>query len=329
MVERSLGRKALSLKSFESMIDITGTDFRNFDLNLLLVFHALMRERSVTRAARRLFIGQPALSGALKRLRLAFADELFVRTSHGMEPTPRAIELARAIDPLLVMLQQAFHQRPSFDPVAAERVFRIGLSDALEVALMPEVMRRIASLAPGVRLISHLTDGRRASDMLDAGEIELAVGVFLEAPSWQRRRALFDWTFVCIYNPQQVKVTGATLSMEQYLAYPHLLTSFNADLHGFIDDQLEKLGHTRRVVLSSRNFATSPLIIRQMEAFTTVPTFVAGAWREALGLSVSKLPFDVPTHVVSLMWTNLNDADAGLAWLMTQFVALFSGKAFV
>ena len=80
---------------------------------------------------------------------------------------------------------------------------------------MPEVMQLIASLAPGVSLISHLTDGRRASDVRDAGEIELAVGVFLEAPSWQRRRALFDWTFVCVFNPQQVKVTDGNLSMEQ------------------------------------------------------------------------------------------------------------------
>jgi len=166
------------------MVDIIETDFRNLDLNLLLVFHALLKERNVTRAAQRLFVGQPALSGALKRLRAAFDDELFVRTSHGMEPTPRALELARAIDPLLLSLQQAFHKRPSFDPATTERVFRVGLSDALEVAVMPGLMQRLSAVAPGVRLITHLTDRTRASTMLDAGELELAVGVFLEVPAW-------------------------------------------------------------------------------------------------------------------------------------------------
>jgi LysR family transcriptional regulator, mexEF-oprN operon transcriptional activator len=317
----------LSFKSFIKMANIIESDFRNIDLNLLLVFHALLQERNATRAASRLFIGQPALSGALKRLRAAFGDDLFVRTSHGMEPTARALELARSIDPLLLALQQALHKKPSFDPATAERVFRIGLSDALEVALMPELMRRLARQAPGVRVISLHTDGRLAPDMLDAGEIELAVGVVREAPAWQRRRALFKWTFVCVFNPQLVKLRGKRLSMKQYLSYPHLLTSFGADLHGFIDEQLAKLGERRRVVFSSRNFATSPLLVRQMEALTTVPTFIAGAWQEALGLSWCSLPFDVPEYEVSVAWTTANDADAGLNWLTSLFAEAFGDAA--
>jgi len=311
------------------MANIIESDFRRLDLNLLLVFHALLQERNVTRAAARLFIGQPALSGALKRLRAAFADELFVRTSHGMAPTARALELARTIDPLLLALQQVLQEQPHFDPATAERVFRIGVSDALEVALMPALMNRLAATAPGVRLISHQTDGRSAPGMLDAGEIELAVGVFTECPAWQRRRALFDWTFVCVFNPELVPVRGKTISMKQYVRYPHLLTSFSGGLHGFIDEQLEKLGEQRKVVFSSRNFATSPLLVRQMPALTTVPTFIAGAWRDALGLSVSQLPFEVPKYQVSLMWTAANDSDAGLSWLASLCSATFGGKAFV
>ena len=308
------------------MNNISESDFRHLDLNLLLVFHALRAERSVTRAARRLFIGQPALSGALKRLRAAFDDELFVRTSHGMAPTARAIELGLAIDPLLASLQDALHRKPRFDPATAERTFHVGLSDALEVALLPEVMRRVADAAPGVRLVSHITDGTRAGAMLDDGTIALAVGVFLDAPAWHRRRALFDWTFVCVFNPALVPIRGRKVSMGQYLRHPHLLTSFNAEARGLMDELLAKQGLERRVILSSQRFATSPLIVRRMAALTTVPSYVAEAWRDALGLAVATLPFDVPTHEVSLMWSQAHDADAGLRWLAGVFDDAF-GRA--
>jgi LysR family transcriptional activator of mexEF-oprN operon len=307
------------------MTVINERDFRQLDLNLLLVFHALREERSVTRAAQRLFIGQPALSGALKRLRAALGDELFVRTSHGMQPTARALELGRAIDPLLAALQEAMHRRPAFDPGRSERVFRIGLSDALEVALLPRVMHRLGVVAPGVRLIAHNADRTSASALLDAGTIELALGVFLDVPAWQRTRALFDWTFVCVFDPAHVAIRARRLTMAQYLRHPHLLTSFSADLRGFVDEQLARLGHERRVVLSSPHFATSPLVVREMAALTTVPTFVASAWRDALGLAVARLPFDVPTWQVSAMWSATAESDPGLMWLAGVFEELHGG----
>jgi LysR family transcriptional activator of mexEF-oprN operon len=308
------------------MHSINESDFRRLDLNLLLVFHALLHERSVTRAARRLFIGQPALSGALKRLRVALGDELFVRTSHGMTPTPRALELARVIEPLLLSLQQALHAKPAFDPAKAERVFRIGLSDALEVALMPQLMQRLAAEAPGVRLIARPADRANAPGMLDAAEIELAAGVFIECATWHRQRALFDWHFVCVYNPDLVKVRGKRVTLKEYLRHPHLLTSFSADLSGLVDELLRAQGLARQVVFSSRNFATSPFIVRQMPSITTVPTFAAATWRDALGLAVSPLPFDSPSYEVSLLWTAAHDGDLGLQWLISLMHAVFAGK---
>ena len=310
------------------MSNIIERDFRKVDLNLLLVFHALLRERSVTGAARRLYIGQPAVSGALKRLRAAFADSLFVRTSHGMSPTPRALELAAVIDPLLLGLHQVLGSSSAFEPAASERVFRVGLSDALEVALMPQLMRTLAEIAPGIRLISRITDAPRASGMLDADDIELAVGVFQKRSAWHRIQPLFRWRFVCVFNPNLVKIRGKRLSMAQYLRYPHLLTSFTADLRGFIDELIQRQGHRRRVIFSSPNFATSPLIVARMAALTTVPTFIASAWRDALGLRLSALPFSVPEYEVSLLWKAAADGDKGLEWLRSVFAEAFTGKAF-
>jgi LysR family transcriptional activator of mexEF-oprN operon len=308
------------------MADINERDFRGLDLNLLLVLHALLEERNVTRAAKRLFIGQPAVSGALKRLRQGFADELFVRTSHGMDPTPRALELARTIGPLLASLQQAMSAHPSFDPTTSDRAFRIGLSDSLEVTLMPELMRRLAQSAPNVRVISRVSDRQRTAGLLDSGEIELAVSVLQDVPGWHRRQALFDWTFVCVFSPQHVRTRAKRITLAEYLRYPHVITSFDASLSGYIDDRLKDRGLERRVMFSSPHFATSPLIVRQMPAITTVPTFIAHTWRDALGLSISPLPIEVPTHRVELCWAVANDAEPGLRWLVGEMDAAFLNR---
>ena len=144
------------------MANIIERDLRRLDLNLLLVFHALMQERHVTRAAARLFLGQPAVSGALKRLRAAFGDPLFVRSRAGMEPTPRALELSRPVEALLSGLHEALAAKRPFEPKASTRVFRIGASEAVGVALFPRLMAHLTREAPGVRLVTLDTDRHRA-----------------------------------------------------------------------------------------------------------------------------------------------------------------------
>ncbi|GAB7129170.1 LysR substrate-binding domain-containing protein [Silvimonas sp. JCM 19000] len=305
---------------------INENDFRRLDLNLLLVLHVLLQERNVTRAAARLFIGQPALSAALRRLRQVFDDDLLVRTSHGMVPTPRALALGQQIEPVLLSVQQALQQPADFEPAQAQRVFRLGLSDALEVALLPGIMQRINQQAPGVQIIVINADGQNAVQLLDAGQIDLAIGVFLQHPAWLQTSALFKWTFQCVYHPAQVPLSGAQIALDDYLAWPHVLTSFNGELQGVMDDYLAAQGRQRRVILSSRHFGASPLLVQQMAALTTVPSFVAQAWRQALGLAVCALPFAVPEYEVSQMWPATHARDAGHIWLRT-LVAQSCGSA--
>lgn len=305
------------------MNNIITSDLRGLDLNLLLVFQALLEERSVTMVAKRLFLGQPAVSGALKRLRAAFSDELFIRTPKGMAPTARAFQLGESVQPLLRSLGQQLRNKSMFVPSTSDRVFRVGLSDSLEVVLMPQIVARIAEFAPGTKIISRFTDVKRVEAMLDAGEVELSIGVYPKCASWQRTKTLFRWDFVCIYNSRLVKTRRKKVSLEEYLRFPHVLTSFNADLRGGTDSRLDKLGVSRRVIFSSPGFATSPFIVQKIAAFATVPTFIAGEWRDALGLSVSPLPFAGPTFNVSLRWTAANDEDTGLAWLRSLFVEIY------
>ena len=123
-----------------------------------------------------------------------------------------------------------------------------------------------------------------------------------------------------------MKLRGGKITLAEYLRHPHLLTSFSADLSGLVDDLLREKGHTRKVVFSSRNFATSPFIVRQMPAITTVPTFAAATWRDALGLAVSPLPFETPAYEVSVLWAAAHDADPALQWLIGLVADAFGGK---
>jgi len=306
------------------MINIIENDLRRIDLNLLLVLHVLLEERNVTRTAERLYLGQPAISGALARLRAAFSDPLFVRTPKGMQPTPRAEALGRRVEPFLRLLHAELRGAPSFDPAASQRVFHLGMSDALEAALMPALLRHVREHAPGVRIVAHQADSDRVPALLDAGEIELAAGVLDPPASWHRQRRLFDWHYVCLYDPAQIEVAGDSVPLETYLAHPHLLTSFNAELTGFIDERLDALGEKRRVVFSSRNFSTSAVMLKSMAAFTTLPSFYARVWGEALGLAVAQLPFEVPVSSVSMMWRAADDLEPGLSWLARAASIIFS-----
>jgi LysR family transcriptional activator of mexEF-oprN operon len=301
-------------------------DFRKLDLNLLVVFSALLRERNVTRAAQRLFVGQPALSASLKRLREAFDDPLFVRTSHGMTPTPRALALGAAITPFLAGVRDALKHSPIFDAAGSDRVFHLGMSDSLEIALMPALLKRLREAAPGVRLVAHASDRRTSASQLDAGEIELAIGVIHEVPHWQRLKPLFAWSFVCLYDAQALGVRSRRITLRQYLRHPHVITSFSAGLWGVVDEELRRLGHERRVVYSSPHFATSPYLVRTLPAITTVPEYIATSWRDAHGLTLSPLPVELPSWSVSLAWTAAHDADPGLHWLRGEIEALFAAR---
>ncbi|MCP3728565.1 LysR family transcriptional regulator [Paraburkholderia sp. CNPSo 3272] len=298
------------------MTSIIENDLRRFDLNLLLVFHALMQERHVTRAAERLFLGQPAVSGALKRLRAAFGDELFVRGRSGMDPTPRALELSEQIGALLIGLHESMRVGQAFDPRSAVRTFRVGVSEAIAVTLFPFLLKRLASEAPGVNLISLDTDCHRVSNMFERNEIEIALGVFNECAQWQQQRALLDWRYVCLYNPKLIRTRGEALSLREFLAHPHALTSFKGELRGFIDERLEALGKQRRVIFSNPHFATQPFIARDNAVFVTVPDYIARTWSRSLGLRISALPFDTPTHRISALWKTAQQGDSGLRWLI-------------
>lgn len=296
-----------------AVININEADFHRLDLNLLLVFSALMRERSVTQAARRLYLGQPAVSAALARLRAFAGDELFLRSAQGMEPTARALELAEALKPVMEGLSHALFSSGGFEPASSERSFDLGLFDIGELTLGPLLLRATGSEAPAVRIALHPVDRNDAAAQLESGAIDLALTDLAAQPGWMRTQRLYQERFACMFNPKLVKAK-TPVSMEDYLSHPHLLTTFSRGFAGFVDEALARKRLARHVTMTTTRFATLPFVLQDFAGIASLPATAAYALGPKLGLSVSPLPVDVPPVDLMLAWHARHENDAGHRW---------------
>lgn len=294
------------------MIDIYETEFRKADLNLLVVFSALMRERSVTRAAAALHLSQSATSAALGRLRGLFDDELFTRTGGGVEPTPRAVELARRIEPALGLIHGVVTDRDRFDPRTARRVFTLGMSDDLEAALMPGLLAATAGLR-GVRIAVRQANRNTVTGMIDRGEIDLGVSAAPAHGADHRSHDLFDSGYTCLFDHRLLPL-GTPITLEDYLAHPHLLISYDGR-RGIVDDILEARGLERRVIASTTHFAGAVLHLPALPALATLPSHAAAVYAGALGLTASPPPLPMPDYTVSSIWHGTLTDDPAHLWL--------------
>jgi LysR family transcriptional regulator, mexEF-oprN operon transcriptional activator len=218
------------IKSNRIMLFMNENNFRGMDLNALVVFAVLMRERSVTKAAEKLFLGQPAVSHALNRLREKFSDKLFVRTRDGMVPTVRAIEIDQMLASGLAHLEAAICPADSFDSAHSNAIIRFGVPDDLEIYL-PALAKVMSAKAPFMRLVVRPTDFRTAPAQLDEADVHVALcakPIALE--SWHDVEVLKRETFAAIYDAKQIAKQGK-LSLKQYLKLPHILVSQNGELH--------------------------------------------------------------------------------------------------
>ena len=173
-------------------------ELHELDLNLLVVFNQLRVERRVSKVADNLGISQPAVSNSLAKLRKLFGDELFLRTPKGMEPTPYAEQLAESVGYALAMIHSGVNQRTSFDPASAARAFTIGMTDIGEIYFLPALIERLRRDAPSVNLSTVRNTAVNLRDDLEAGKVDLAIGLLpqLKAGFFQRR--LFTQSYVCL-----------------------------------------------------------------------------------------------------------------------------------
>ncbi|MEE4409746.1 LysR family transcriptional regulator [Serratia sp. C2(1)] len=297
------------------MMNIRENDFSRIDLNLLTVLMVLFRERSVSRAAQKLYLGQPAVSGALARLRDMFNDPLFVRSSQGMEPTPRAQALVLALTPLMENMQQVLFQLPVFAPTTAQHSFRLGMTDWVEMWLMPSLMVALKQQAPGITLNVIATDPFRDSDALEKDHIDLALSVAPGGPHWLRREVLTRMRFCTLWHPAQLALP-APLSLADYTANDHLLVSYRGANASVIDQQLAAAGVQRKVRYTTPHFAALPPILQNTPVFATVPAGLGKSWSKNYGLKRSELPLEIPPFEVAMLWHHKRNQDPALLWLL-------------
>jgi len=297
------------------------TDLRRLDLNLLVVFETLMHERSVTRAAERLFLGQPAISAALGRLRALFDDALFVRSGRSMEPTPRAQEIFALLSPALDSISNAVSRANAFDPATSEAVFRIGLSDDVEFALLPSMLKRIRVEAPNVTLVIRRTNYLLLPEMLASGEISVGVSYTEELPATAKRKVLRR-SHGRLLRADSIP---GPLSMDDYCARPHVIVSFAGDLQGSVEEALGALGRTRRVVLAVPQFGGLSALLAGTDLLATVPDYAAEVMTASGGLrSEQPLVGAEDTYELAMAWRAADDNDPAERWLRSR-IQMFCG----
>jgi DNA-binding transcriptional LysR family regulator len=301
------------------------------DLNLLVAFDALVRERSVTRAAERVGITQSAMSHALRRLRELVGDPLLVRGQSGMVLTPRALVLVVPLQSALRTVGLALREPEPFDARRATRTFRIASPDLFDVVAVPLLLARIREHAPGVALnITSVADPQLAA-RLETGEVDVAVVPHVEqtrnAPpalpaQGLVRTRLFRDGFVCWLRAKHPALRGRNrLTLEAYAELPHALVAPRGDGLGQVDEALAARGLSRRVVLRAPHFYAALAIVARSDLVLTAPTALAVAEPRSRVVAVLP-PIPLPRHDVNLLWHERFSSDPAHLFLREQIGAV-------
>lgn len=263
---------------------------RDLDLNLLRVFVVVAETGSVTAAASRLYLTQPAISAALKRLATAVGAPLFARAGRGITLTARGQRLLATARPHLEALVDAALAPAAFEPRTSDRTVRLGLADSNEPWLLPALLRALEREAPRMKLVVIPVQFRTVGDALATQRVDLAVTVADDVPAGTVRETLFRGNFVCLFDPRRARV-GKRLTRERYLAHEHVIVSYNGDLRGIVEDLL---GVNRDVRVSVPSFHGLGALVEGTALLATVPAMVAAQIRsERPRLRTAPLPFSL------------------------------------
>jgi DNA-binding transcriptional LysR family regulator len=293
------------------------------NLNLLLAFDALLEERSVTRAARRAGVTQPAMSNSLAQLRSLFGDPLFSRRAHGLEPTPRALALAEPIRQGLRLFGDALTP-PTFDPKTAQRRFVIEASDYVEFVLMPPLMHALAREAPRVNVEVRPWGMHEVPGSLARGEADLMIGFYDQLPPHHRQSLLFDEEYVCIVRKGHPQV-GKRLTLARYLELEHVLVSQRADAQGSVDRALAAQGKRRRVAARVSHFLMVPMLVARTNLVAALSRRVVTPLAAPLELRLLPPPLPLPRGRIGQVWHEQLEADPGQRWFR-ELVQRVSGQ---
>jgi DNA-binding transcriptional LysR family regulator len=285
------------------------------DLNLLLVFHHLLREKRVSAVAQTLGMSQPAVSSALGRLRASLGDELFLRTQAGMEPTPYALQLAEPVATALDGLQEALNVRASFDPATSLRSFTLAMTDVGEMYFLPVLVDALAAAAPGVTLqVVSVTQASLKDDMA-SGRVDLALGLLPQLQAGFFQQALFHQAYVCLMRQGHPLATSPAISLQAFAQAQHVRIIAAGTGHGRVDAALERQGLQRQVRLTVPHYVALGDVLSHSDLIATVPERFAKRVVEPFGLCTRALPLAVDSSAIHQFWHARLHKDPGHQWL--------------
>ena len=295
---------------------ISAMDLHGIDLNLLVAFDALMAERSVTKAGRRIGRTQPAMSAALSRLRGLFDDQLFVRGPNGLQPTPRAFELAGPLGRALGEIGRTLGFAQAFDPAQSQMILSIALQEHAAFKLLPKIVRCLYEKAPATKLMVRAYTARdEAISLLDGGEADVAVGVPpTSAPGRIFTRPLFEEPFVCVLRKDH-PAAAPPLGLDTFLSLQHLLVSPEGDRFGHTDTALAELGLKRSLAITLTQMYAAPSLVAGSDLIATLMRGVVevAGYQDRLAMLDPPLPLGPCAYV--MCWHRRNDTHPAQAWL--------------
>jgi len=296
------------------MISINRVDLHQVDLNLLVVFQALMQEGSVTRAGYKLSLSQSAVSAALGRLRKLFDDPLFERSRSGMTPTPKALSLSLSIGPSLSTIASVILDDVEFEPWQSSRTFHLAMSDDIEMLFGPWVARQKLDHNWSVNFAIHQTNSHLWRTTLDDPLIDV---VLTTTPAHMaadfRAEPMFSGDYRCVHNPRLLNLSNP-LTAREYIETRHLRVSFDLQ-RGWVDEVLAAMGHQRNTLCTISHFSGIGPILLDLPVIATIPEHVAVRAGEMYGLRVSPVPLQMPRFTISALWRTEVDGLIENQWI--------------
>jgi DNA-binding transcriptional LysR family regulator len=291
-------------------------DLKDVDLNLLVLFNQLLREKRVSVVATRLGLTQPAVSNGLNRLRRLLDDELFLRTSRGMEPTPFALQLAEPIGYALSTIHDTLNHRETFDPAGSARKFTLGLNDIGEVNFLPKLMDKLASVAPRVSISTLRDTGVNLQETMEAGHIDLAIGLLPQLKTGFFQRRLFTQRYVCMFRMGHALDKG-TITLEEFSKADHVVVIPPSSGHAKVNETIDRRGIQRNVVLTVPHYVAVGHILATASnnMVATVPESYAKQCTAPFGLTYVEHPVPLPGFDINLFWHAKFHKEPGNKWL--------------
>jgi DNA-binding transcriptional LysR family regulator len=291
-------------------------NLNQLDLNLLRVLDTLLTERSVTRSAESLRRSQPAISNALRRLRLLLDDPLLVRGPHGLVLTARAEAIREPLREALERIETCLGGKRQFDPAHAAGTFRLSAPDRLSLAIVPALFQRLQQSAPGMSLHIVTADRKRAMDLLSEGKTDLALAWYDEPPPFLVTERLHDEKLFCVFRRQHpLARSHKRFDIASVLSFPHIVVSATGARTAIFDELLARQNLRRNPLVSVTNFTAVPQLLSQSDMIGVFTELASEVFVKSFGLVKKPVPLDVGAITTSMGWHVRNDRDDRHLWL--------------